>query len=532
MVVTGARGGVPTERSTARDRRRRAGVALAVGTVALLAAACSTTLGASTPPAPGNRVPSTLLPGRFPPGSVLAPAITLPSRRSSTSLPNGRADQVDPKTGGAGSASGSGRSPDVGATEGARLDGLAGFYAPPLTLSAAPPGSLVRSAVMDTGGSLPPGATAYRVVYDSTSLSGNLEAVSGVIVVPGGVPPRGGFPIVSWAHGTTGVAASCAPSLSGLSGIPSLTALVEARMIVVATDYPGLGVAGPDPYLVGQSEAQSVLDIARAARNLEGQAASNRVLVVGYSQGGQAALFAGQIAPSYAPELYLEGVAAVAPVASITELAPVVPGDRDDPDAGFAAMALRSWSDTYGNIPLGSVLTDQAVRRTAVMATSCSGAVDAAYDGTPTDQLFQAGWSTNPAAARRRRGQPARPCPHQRAVAGGPGHSRQSRPLRLDHPAGDRQPVWPPERRRSLRGRQPAPATKEPWKRASRSSSGGWRHEWPDRSRPTPAHPPPSRPWAESRAWDGCGSAAAALSPSQVAHRQPGAPRAERPRCR
>ncbi len=361
-------------------------------------------------------MPSTLLPGRFPPGSVLAPAITLPSPRSSTSLPPGRADRPDPTTGGVGTASGSGRSPDVGPTDGARLDGLAGFYAPPLTLGAAPPGSLVRSEVMDTGGSLPPGATAYRVVYDTTSLSGSLVAVSGVIVVPGGVPPRGGFPIVSWAHGTTGVAVSCAPSLSGLSGIPSLTALVEARMIVVATDYPGLGVAGPDPYLVGQSEAQSVLDIARAARNLEGEAASNRVLVVGYSQGGQAALFAGQIAPSYAPELYLEGVAAVAPVASITELAPVVPGDRDDPDAGFAVMALRSWSATYGNIPLGSVLTDQAARRTAVMAASCSGAVDAAYDGTATDHLFQAGWSTYPAL-------------RAADVTNQPGHAPTSAPL-------------------------------------------------------------------------------------------------------
>ena len=342
-------------------------------------------------------MPSTLVPGRSPPGSVLAPTITLPSPRSSTSRPAARADRVDPTTGGAATPSGSGRGAAVDPTDGDQLDRLAGFYAPPLTLSPAPPGSLLRSEVMDTGGSLPPGATAYRVVYDSTSLSGNLVAVSGVIVVPGGVPPRGGFPIVSWAHGTTGLAASCAPSLSGLSGIPSLTALVKARMIVVATDYPGLGVAGPDPYLVGQSEAQSVLDMARAARNLEGLAASNRVLVLGYSQGGQAALFAGQIAPSYAPELYLEGVVAVAPVASITELAPVVPGDRDDPDAGFAVMALRSWSDTYGNIPLGSVLTDQAVRQAAVMTTSCSGAVDAAYDGTPTDQLFRAGWTTDPA---------------------------------------------------------------------------------------------------------------------------------------
>ena len=296
------------------------------------------------------------------------------------------------------------------------MAGLAGFYTAPLDLGLAPAGSLVRSEVMDTAGSLPHDATAYRIVYDSASPAGNLVAVSGVIVVPGGTPPPGGFPIVSWAHGTTGLAPSCAPSLAGLSSIPSLAALVEARMIVVATDYPGLGVAGPDTYLVGQSEAQSVLDIARAARNLEGKAASNRVLVEGYSQGGQAALFAGQIAASYAPELYLEGVAAVAPVASITELAPVVPGSRDDPDAGFAVMAISAWAGTYGDIPLSSVLTDQAVRRAAVMTTSCSGAVDAAYDGTATDRLFRADWSTDPAL-------------YAADLANQPGHASTTAPL-------------------------------------------------------------------------------------------------------
>ena len=132
-------------------------------------------------------------------------------------------------------------------------------------------------------------------------------------------------------------------------------------MIVVATDYQGLGTPGIHPYLVGQSEAQGVLDAARAARNLEGRAASNTVVVIGYSQGGQAALFAGQIAQSYAPELYLAGVVAIGPVTSVTELAPTVPGDGTDADAGFAATALYAWSATYGNLPLASVFTHAAL---------------------------------------------------------------------------------------------------------------------------------------------------------------------------
>lgn len=360
-------------------------VVVASSALALVTAACGGSLGASTASPPGGQAPSTLLPGRAPATSVLAPPITI-APLSTPSDPGRPAD-----TGHVGTTDGGGVS--TGVSQDGDPDG---FYRAPAGLSPAPPGSLIRSEVLDTAAELPPGATAYRVVYDSASVTGVPVAVSGVIVVPAGIPPPGGFPIVSWAHATTGLSARCAPSLTGVAGIPSLTAWLEARRIVVATDYPGLGVPGPDSYLVGQSEAQSVLDIARAARNLEGRAASNKVLVVGYSQGGQAALFAGQIAPSYAPELFLVGVVAVAPVASITELAPVVPTGRDDPDAGFAAMALTAWSATYGDIPLSSVLTRQAERAAGVMTTSCSGAVGAVYDATPADRLFRPGWSTDP----------------------------------------------------------------------------------------------------------------------------------------
>ena len=273
--------------------------------------------------------------------------------------------------------------------------GLDAFYKVPTTLSPAPPGSIIRWSVIPSAGQLPPGATAYRILYHSESIAGNDVAVSGVVVVPGGAPPPGGFPIVSWAHGTTGLASQCAPSLGPLSSISYLTALLKARMIVAATDYQGLGTPGMQPYLVGQSEAQGVLDAARAARSLEGSAASNTVIVLGYSQGGQAALFAGQIAQSYAPELFVAGIVAVGPVTSLTELAPAVPDADPDADAGFAAMALYAWSQTYGNLRLASALTERARREDPVIASSCAGAVGAALDSTPTRFLFRSNWSTD-----------------------------------------------------------------------------------------------------------------------------------------
>ena len=206
------------------------------------------------------------------------------------------------------------------------------FYRIPVKLNPAPPGAIVRSSPIPSTGQLPAGAKAYRVIYHSQSIAGTDVAVSGLIVVPGGPPPVGGFPIASWAHGTTGLAAQCAPSLGSLSSIPYLVPLLKAGMIVAATDYRG--PRNPrHPSLPRGSERGP-----GGAGRGPGRTKPRRrrppptaVVVLGYSQGGQAALFAGQIAGSYAPELFVAGVVAIGPVTSLTELAPSVPGADTDP---------------------------------------------------------------------------------------------------------------------------------------------------------------------------------------------------------
>jgi len=280
-----------------------------------------------------------------------------------------------------------------GITSDSTLTGaLAAFYQAPVLLAPGRPGTVIRSMVIPSDGLLPGGAVAYRVLYHSESITGADVAVSGMVVVPGGPPPRGGFPIVSWAHGTTGLADQCAPSLQGATSIPMLDALLAHRDIVAATDYEGLGTPGIHPYLVGQSEGQDVLDAARAAHDLVGSAASDDVGVVGYSQGGQAALFASQIAAAYAPELHLAGTVAAAPVTSLDEFVPATPSGTTDPAAVYAVMALDAWSGTYGNLDLSSVLTPAAIQHDAEVATECSGPLAATYDTMPADQVFAPGW--------------------------------------------------------------------------------------------------------------------------------------------
>ena len=207
------------------------------------------------------------------------------------------------------------------------------------------PGDLIQAQSF-TGA--PFGSSAYRILYRSTGLKGEPIQVSGVVVLPGEPAPPGGRDIVAWAHPTTGVVQRCAPSLRSdvLASIPGLHDMLSRGFVLTATDYPGLGTPGPHPYLVGVSEGRAVLDAVRAARAVPGASVSGRFAVWGHSQGGHAALFAGQLSKSYAPDLRLSGVAAAAPA---TDLAALFSNDISTVNGKIlTAMTLWSWSRVFG----------------------------------------------------------------------------------------------------------------------------------------------------------------------------------------
>jgi acetyl esterase/lipase len=229
------------------------------------------------------------------------------------------------------------------------------------------PGTLIRSEPM---GFAPAGAQAYRVLYRSTGIHGEPIAVSGVIVVPPGPVPASGRPIVAWAHPTTGVVPHCAPSLAifVFQQMAGLRQLIEQGAVVAATDYPGLGTAGPHPYLVGDSEARAVIDSVRAARSLPGVGDGNSFAVWGHSQGGQASLYTGLIAKTYAPELNLVGVAAAAPATLLVTLM----GDDFKTSGGknLTAMTLWSWARVY-DAPIEKVVVPEAMPTVDHLANEC-----------------------------------------------------------------------------------------------------------------------------------------------------------------
>lgn len=270
------------------------------------------------------------------------------------------------------------------------------FYQPPDPLPKGKPGEIIRSQPLTN---VPAGSKGWRVLYHSTGLHGEDIAVSGMVIVPeassgkntttttssASSPSTTGSstggdaataptvdptdrPIVSWAHPTTGVADTCAPSVlpNGPTLVAGLQGFLDAGYVVAATDYQGLGTPGVHPYLVGISEGRGVLDAARAAQNLKGTGAGKSLFTWGHSQGGQGSLFAGQLAKSYAPEFDFKGSAAAAPAG---ELAAVFDLDVNTVDGvvlgGWAMNAYyQTYKDDHPDMSLDQIVTAEG--RTAL----------------------------------------------------------------------------------------------------------------------------------------------------------------------
>jgi pimeloyl-ACP methyl ester carboxylesterase len=202
------------------------------------------------------------------------------------------------------------------------------------------PGQLLNSEPLPSELDLSEAGIQKRILYTSTDgVDGKSPTiVSGAYFAPKGTPPAGGWPIVAWAHGTVGMADICAPSWAGRSyrDIQYLNRWLAEGFAIVATDYQGLGTPGPHPYLKTRPAAYSMLDSIRAV--LGGDfGVSNKILLVGQSQGGGAAFATAAFAPTYAPDLNIRGTIATGiPYLSAKTLSKPPSGDPNKVDPTLA----------------------------------------------------------------------------------------------------------------------------------------------------------------------------------------------------
>lgn len=230
------------------------------------------------------------------------------------------------------------------------------FYAAPERLVPAP-GMLLRQEPFHRR--VPPDARAWRILYTTTRADG-APGVASAIVMISRTAPQGPRPIIAWTHGTTGVVPGCAPSLleDPFANVPALPSLIARNWIYVGTDYIGQGTAGPHPYLIGEGQARSALDSVRAARQIAGIQASADTVVWGHSQGGNAALWTGILAPTYAPDVPIAGVAAIAPASDLRALIEVV--QHLAVGRIMSSFLLRAYSETYSDVGFDHYLSKRA----------------------------------------------------------------------------------------------------------------------------------------------------------------------------
>jgi pimeloyl-ACP methyl ester carboxylesterase len=231
------------------------------------------------------------------------------------------------------------------------------------------PGTLIKSERL----TLPKiHGTVYRVMYVSTTVNGKPTPVTGLIAVPNGSPPAGDFPVVSWGHGTNGMADACAPSFkpdtSETAGLANI--LLDKGWVLTASDYQGEGTPGMLPYIAGDSAARNTIDIVRAARNMPAVHASDNYVVWGHSEGGQTAMFTDKIGPTYAPELHMKGVVAGAPPSQFNLIYSFL---QTSPFRYYLIMAAGGLNTAYGDAeaPLDQILTPKGRALIPKLDTNC-----------------------------------------------------------------------------------------------------------------------------------------------------------------
>ncbi|MQA26837.1 MAG: lipase [Micromonosporaceae bacterium] len=201
-------------------------------------------------------------------------------------------------------------------------------------------------------------ARVWHIRYLSTDTHGASMTVSGTVIVPYG-SYDGPRPVIGYAPGTHGMGDQCAPSARLKEGNDQEGGLIHQYgwqgYAVAVTDYQGLGTPGDHAYMVARSAGHALLDIVRAAQRLTGLPGNGPVGLAGYSQGGHAAAWAAQLAPTYAGELAVKGAAAGGTPANLRQVAAYNEGREN---FGLVLAAGIGMDSAYPELDLESYLND------------------------------------------------------------------------------------------------------------------------------------------------------------------------------
>jgi hypothetical protein len=265
---------------------------------------------------------------------------------------------------------------------------LTKFYDTPHPLPAGKPGELIRSEPFDQY-DLPYEISAVRILYHSRSPSGEDVAVSGVVLVPDGTPPAGGWPVIGWAHDFIGSARQCAPSLRrNLSQGPLLSMYVGVGYAVVASDYAGLGTSFPNAALDMRSNALDVIYSVAAAHAALPQLGAKWV-AAGYSQGGFAAVGVAEAGSEVGESNYLGAIA----ISGVAEAQEIFEHLAQGPSHRMLVFLAQGIKTVFPEFRVEEMLTDKAIPLYQHISHACEASFG---PDLAADEMLKPGWQNNP----------------------------------------------------------------------------------------------------------------------------------------
>ncbi|GAA3213746.1 lipase family protein [Actinocorallia longicatena] len=240
---------------------------------------------------------------------------------------------------------------------------------------------------------------AVQVRYVSTDLNGKKVPVTGTVAVPTARwTGQGSRPTVAFNPGTLGIGRQCAFSKQ-LAGAyqdeyegEQVAAFLKAGFAVAATDGMGYIEGLTHPYMIGANAGHSLLDIARASRQVPGGTltADGKIAISGYSEGGAASLWASQLAASYAPELKVVGAAAGGVPGDLKLTAKQLNGGAF---AGFLADAVVGLHEAYPTLPFDELVNDNGRSAVADTKKYCLYGTLARFLGARVESFTTKGYS-------------------------------------------------------------------------------------------------------------------------------------------
>ncbi|KAL2351310.1 Alpha/Beta hydrolase protein [Cryomyces antarcticus] len=273
------------------------------------------------------------------------------------------------------------------------------FYATPANLSSAKPGQILKLEVNTnvTAYDIPPGQALSRFMYASVDNFGAIVPATASILwpfTPKSFNGSNSYPLVAWAHGTSGIDRQCAVSnMRNLQyDFRSVFTLASVGYAVVIADYVGLGSDHFFNYLAYKLHANDVVYSVAAAQSVFSELSASWASF-GHSEGGGVAWAIGE-RQAFAPiPGFLGTIAAAPPPFPIANVAPVG-------TSVFTAFLSFTISHLYGlNL---STIFNPAPLQALQFVQSIGGCNDAGYSAFTTftaDQIYSnTSWPLSQAA--------------------------------------------------------------------------------------------------------------------------------------